>query len=96
MVPLNVPSLKLMILGWVFFLAFAIPFIFLAPHDEASFLTRSIVFVGLIVPPVCFAAGIGLSMMRKGAGGGMGVWANGAAIVTHGVLAIAMLQRFLA
>ncbi len=92
----NLPSLKLLLLGWGFFVGFVLLFYFVAPHDEASLLTRAIVFVGLIPPPVCFAAGIGLAFMREVRTTRAGAWANGAAIFAHGILVIVILQRSLA
>jgi hypothetical protein len=96
MVDRNLPSLTLFFIGCAFFVSFVVLFYLVAPHDEASFLTRAIVFVGLIPPPVCFAAGIGLAFMREVGTTRAGAFANGAAIFVHGIVAIAILQGSLA
>ncbi|MGZ7042523.1 MAG: hypothetical protein ACXVH7_12090 [Thermoanaerobaculia bacterium] len=96
MVDRNLPSLKLLLVGWLFFVVFIVLFYFIAPHNEASLLTRFIVFVGLIPPPVCFAAGIALAFAREVRAIPAGAWANGAAIFAHGLAVILVLQTSLA
>lgn len=87
-------SLRWLVAGWVFFVTF-VALLWVVPADEASLLTRAVVFVGLIPPPVCFAAGIALAFKNEVPSTSAGAWVNVAAIFVHGILAIAVLQQFL-
>jgi hypothetical protein len=82
--------------GCLFFLAFLVMFLLIAPPNEESLVTRAIVFVGLILPPVCFAAGICSGVATKADQDRVGAWANFAAIFAHGIAAIVILQIFFA
>jgi hypothetical protein len=87
-------SLRWLLAGWIFFAAF-VALLWMVPADEASLLTRAVVFIGLIPPPVCFAAGIALAFKDEVRSTRAGAWGNVAAIFVHGILAIAVLQQFL-
>ncbi|HEX9407476.1 MAG TPA: hypothetical protein VF975_09175 [Thermoanaerobaculia bacterium] len=87
---------KLLLAGWALFVVFVVLLYFVAPRSETSFLTRAIVFMVLIPPPVCFAAGIFSSFAGETPVNGSGAWSNAAAIVLHGIAAIPILQSFFA
>ncbi len=89
------PSLKLLLLGSAFFIIFALV-AFVGEMNEASLITRIVVFIGLIPPPVCFGAGIFLAFTRELPTRRSGAWANAAAVLVHGILAFAILEQVLA
>ncbi|MGZ8853530.1 MAG: hypothetical protein ACXW2X_09040 [Thermoanaerobaculia bacterium] len=90
----KLPSLRLLLLGCAVFVAAVLLLVLVAPRSEASNLTRTIVFLGLIPPPVCFAAGIFSAMSREIPGHRTGAWVNAGAIVAHGIVVIPILQSF--
>jgi hypothetical protein len=63
--------------------------------DEASLLTRVTFFIGLIPPPVCFAAGLGMALCRGFTSNVVGAWVNGGALLLHGLLMVLIMSQVL-
>lgn len=89
-------STKLLFAGLGSFLVFSVLLIFGGEVDEARLLTQVTFFIGLIPPPVCFGAGLGLALAREARSSRLGAWGNGVALSVHSVSMVAILQGFLA
>jgi len=89
-------STRLLCAGLVSFLIFSLLLVFGGEVDEARLLTQVTFFIGLIPPPVCFSAGLGLALAREVRSNRFGAWANGVALLVHSGAMIAILQAVLA
>jgi hypothetical protein len=86
---------KLFLVGMAWLAVFGALLLLPVQWNEGALLTRITFFIGLIPPPVCFGAGLGMAPWKGVRADVRGAWLNGGALFLHGLGIAAVLQRVL-